>query len=226
MRLCVLFLAAGLAAAEKPRWRDAHLKKVAYDPNYSVPPGFLKEPREPLYYHQVHWVATEKAVARKMVETLLQKSDIPDDQKKIVAQRETKRGFDFKTKQQWYRVHKRSYFAWAYGWVANQGHVPSGASPPPLGTFRTRPLTAKVVREFAEYDTWIRRQEKVLASEGTESKTHFIHHVETLSVTGGDWGISDTLHRFRVIYKVEKTTGKTVKLRERVRELKGRGARG
>ena len=79
------------------------------------------------------------------------------------------------------------------------------------------------MREFAEYDTWIRRQEKVLASEGTESKTHFIHHVETLSHTRGDWGIPDTIHRFRVIYRVEKTTGKTVKLRERVRELKGRG---
>ncbi len=60
-------------------------------------------------------------------------------------------------------------------------------------------------------------------SEGTESKTHFIHHVETLSHTRGDWGIPDTIHRFRVIYRVEKTTGKTVKLRERVRELKGRG---
>ena len=220
---CALFLL--LLAA--PEWTDPEVLKRVYDPKAKVPNGFfvdpLAAPGTRFYWHRNEWVTDDAAEARRWVEAHLEKSSIPDDEKEITEASVTKRGFDFKAGATWFRVHRKAWFAWEGRWV--QEPLADGKARL-MGTLAARPVTAREAKELAEYDWWIRNRDatghRVLASEGKETDTAFVHVLETTTFTGGDWGIADEIRRWRVTYTVDRETGRTTRATALVATIEGR----
>lgn len=210
-----------------PEWSDAEIAKLAYDATYRHPKGFEVDPRASAYHHQKSWLTDDAAQARRMVEDLLKKSNIPDADRKIVETKTTVRGFDFRAGRWWYRVHRPSWFSWNVHYLlGGDAALGRDGQPHAIGTLGVRPLSALAVKRFAEYD-WARRNantshHKVLASSGKETKTAWVHVLETVTFVGGDWGMHDTILRWRITFTVDKKTGKTTKSVKHVRDIAGR----
>ncbi|MHC4940105.1 MAG: hypothetical protein ACYTHK_14140 [Planctomycetota bacterium] len=227
MARLVLFGLLAVAAHAK-EWTDKEVLALAYDPKYRLPKGFsvdpLLAPGRRFYCHQKHWVTEDRAKARRMVEKLLARSNIPPADKKIVEAKVGPRGYDFRAGKTWFRVHRPTWFRWTKHWVAFFPD-PKG-KPKILGTLNARPIDARGVREFAEYD-WLWRNRgttghKVLSSTGKKTNGHFVHVIDAIRLFGGDWGGNDSFQLVRITWRVDRKSGATTKQFVVLRTVKGR----
>ena len=121
------------------------------------------------------------------------------------------------------RVHRSDYFIpfdeFQFWWILDKL-----IENKTIGTYYGE-ITLNKVKEFVEY-LWVRgiwnSDSKVIKSKISEKNDKFEHHIQSLIIVGGDWGLHDSIYVFDNKFVLDKKT-KTLTLVERklVKEIKG-----
>jgi len=215
------------------------LLEWAYDKNYRYPVGFFLEQGllGSTYYEnsvsvnkQSPWVefhTTNKNEARNWSNISNENSSV---NRKIVQENETEKFFEFvrvnvvnENDVLLSRVHKSDYFI-PYDGFRFFGSFETLVENKTIGTYYGM-VTLDKVKEFIEY-LWVRgiwnSDSKVIESKISEKNDKFEHHIQSLLIVYGDWGLHDKIYVFNNKFAIDKKA-KVFTLVERklVKEIEG-----
>ena len=214
--------------------------ELAYDENYKYPVDFYLEKIliGSTYYENavsVHrtspWIefhTTNKDEARNWSNISNENSSV---NRKIIQENETEKYFEFvrvnvvnENDVLLSRVHHSDYFIpydeFKFWW--NFDRLVENKT---IGTYNGEVILNKV-KELVEY-LWVRgiwnTDSKVIGSKIYEKNDKFEHHIQSLVVSYGDWGLHDEIYIFDNIFVLDKET-KTLTLAERklIKEIEGK----
>lgn len=233
--LLAVSIPAGAGADAVPGITDAEIVRRAYDPSFSSPPGFYRDPAlggdatlvvvgEP----EKDAVARTRSEALRRVRREIASSNVPQIQgERPDDATETEKYFDFKVGSYWWRVHKESYFEWK---ESTQFLAPSFTSglPRTVGALRRRPVGEAEASAFAEYHQVITGQilggSKIVRTDRARTPNGWVvtfteARVNTPNVSPLTY---NTIDVWANTYAIDRETGVVVKSRVHVASLRGK----
>ena len=217
----------------------SELISLAYDKDYNYPVGFYfeKDLIGSTYYENTvsvnkesSWIelhTTNKDEARNWSNISNENSSV---NRKIIQENETEKYFEFvrvnvvnENDVLLSRVHRSDYFI-PFGVFKFWGSFDSLIENKTIGTYYGE-ITLNKIKEFVEY-LWVRgnwnTDSKVIKSTISEKNDKFEHHIQSLIIVYGDWGLHDIIYVFDNKLVLDKE-GKTLTLVERklVKEIEG-----
>ena len=238
----LLILVGGFSACEKPDNvlpDDDFFLRLAYEKNYRYPVGFFyeKDLIGSTYYENTvsvnrvsPWIelhTTSKEEARNWSNISNENSSV---NRKIIQENETEKYFEFVRVNVvngndilLSRVHRSDYFIPFDGfqfWWSFDKLIKNKI----IGTYYGE-ITLNKIKEFVEY-LWVRgiwnTDSKVIESKIFEKNDKFEHHIQSLIIVYGDWGLHDIIYVYDNVFSLDKETG-ILKLAERklIKEIQG-----
>ncbi|MFY8035664.1 MAG: hypothetical protein ACOVMQ_00785 [Cyclobacteriaceae bacterium] len=200
----------------------------AYSSTRTYPLGFVNEqdPGGPAYYENTVSINSQSNVWIELSTGSYQQakewSDNGSSDRVIVAERETKKYYEFKRVSPtdansvlFSRVHKATYFVPTIDWLN-----PSTS----LGQFKVSLINKATVKEFIEY-MWSTSNfsafNKVLEYHITDDANKVNYNLKTVTLIGGDFGICDAIQVKTYDFFIDKRSGDITFGFKTVAELKG-----
>lgn len=232
--LPVLAIPAISGADAVPGITDEEIVRRAYDPSFSSPPGFYRDPALGGNTTLVvvgspgrDAVATTQSEALRRVRTEVASSNVPQLRERPDDAAETEKYFAFKVRTYWWRVHKASYFDWK---ESTQWLAPSFTSglPQPVGALKQRPVGEGAAAAFAEYHQVVTGQilggSKIVAADRTRTPDGWVVRFTEARVNAPNLSplAYDTVDVWANRYEIDRETGVVVKSRVHVAALRGK----
>jgi hypothetical protein len=229
---------AGPARADAvPGLADEEIVRRAYDPSFSVPPGFYRDPALSGSWTLVTLGDPQKdAVARTRREALalvtreIASANVPQLRERPDDEEETEKYFSFRVGTYWWRVHKEAWFDWRESTQWPPPSLTSGRRET-VGVFKRRPVDEASAAAFAEYHEVLTERilggtKVVRTGRASPSAGWSIRHTEARVSSPNLSPLPyDTVDVWVSAYEIDRETGVVVKSRVHVASLRGRERR-
>ena len=251
MIIALAIIAATFASCEKneaddEQLEDSELLKLMYSTDYMYPDGFYHEDLDDMwstYYENTvsikpiaereHiWIelhTTNKEEAKNWSNLSNEYSSV---NRILIQEKETEKYFEFfrvnearESDVLLSRVYRSDYFIPYFDRFNYFYNFDLLVENKTIGIYNGI-VSLEKIKEFVEY-LWgtgnvVGFPEKVLESKISEKKDKYEHYIQSIRMTGGDWGLHDMIYVYRNKFELDKNT-KVLTLVERksIKEIKG-----
>jgi len=248
MNIAVAIIAATFTSCVKSEELDnSELLELMYSSDYMYPDGFYHEDLnymwstyyentvsvKPIAEREHIWIelhTTNKDEARNWSNLSNEYSSV---NRILIRENETEKYFEFfrvnevrESDVLLSRVHRSDYFIPYFDRFNYFYNFDLLVENKTIGKYNGS-ISLEKIKEFVEY-LWgtgnvVGFPEKVLESKISEKKDKYEHYIQSIRMTGGDWGLHDMIYVYRNKFELDKNT-KILTLVERksIKEIKGK----